>query len=284
MALIKCIGLVLMLALVVAAAASAFLHSRDKGHTEAVWSSLQELREAEPQRYDPAMVADLPEVAQRYFARAIAPGTPLHRVVRLDMEGTFMLNGNPMPMRARQVLAPPRRGFVWQAEIGTGLMRFAGSDGFFALDEGVANSWTRFWLARLIPLARAGMNEDHARAAATRLLLESVWAPASLLPQFGAHWTVTGPESAVVRFDDAPGIEPMEMVFDAQGNLLSVAALRWSDANPEKTYRLQPFGGRMLESGSFQGFRIPTRVELGNHFGTPAYEPFFHATITAAEF
>ncbi len=281
---IRLIGLTIVIALLAAAVIGAFLHSRDRAHAQSVWSGLQEAREAEPLRYDPAMVADLPEVAQRYFARAISPGTPLHRVVRLEMEGTFVLNGRPMPMRASQVLVPPGLGFVWKAEVGSGLMRFAGSDGFFAPGEGAVDSWTRFWLAGLIPLARIGTNEDHARSAATRVMLESVWAPASLLPQFGAHWTATGPESAVVRFDGAPGIEPMEMVFDGQGNLLSVAAQRWSDANPEKTYRLQPFGGRMLEMGSFQGFLIPTRVELGNHFGTPAWEPFFHASITAAEF
>ena len=33
------------------------------------------------------------------FARAIAGGTPLHRVVRLDMHGTFTMNGRDMPMR-----------------------------------------------------------------------------------------------------------------------------------------------------------------------------------------
>ena len=41
------------------------------------------------------MLAHLPEVAQRYFARAIAPGTPLFRTVRLEMQGSFILNGTP---------------------------------------------------------------------------------------------------------------------------------------------------------------------------------------------
>ena len=115
-------------------------------------------------------------------------------------------------------------------------------------------------------------------------MLESVWAPASLLPQFGAEWVQTGPDSAEVRFTDAPDLEPMQISFDAEGNPVEVWALRWTDANPEKAFRLQPFGGRMLEMARHQGFLIPARVELGNMWGTQDYAPFFLATIILAEF
>jgi len=222
-------------------------------------------------------------VAQRYFARAIEPGTPLHRVVRLEMGGSFIMNGNAMPMTAHQILAPPAQGFVWQAEVGSGLMRFAGSDGYHRAG-GAEESWTKFWLRGLIPLARIGGNADHESAAATRVMLESIWAPASLLPQFGAEWVQTGPDSAEVRFAGVQGIEPMQITLDAEGNPLEVWALRWTDANPEKLHRLQPFGGRMLEMARHQGFLIPSRVELGNMWGTPEYAPFFLAHITKAEF
>jgi hypothetical protein len=38
-------------------------------------------------RFDPAMVAGLPEPAQRFFKFAIAPGTPLLPVAEIDMGG-----------------------------------------------------------------------------------------------------------------------------------------------------------------------------------------------------
>ncbi|MCC5964815.1 MAG: hypothetical protein JJU24_01645 [Natronohydrobacter sp.] len=283
MTLFKIILLALAALLVAAAALSLWVHSRDRAQATRVWTALEATREAEPTLYDPAMVADLPEVAQRYFARAIDPGTPLHRVVRLQMEGSFIMNGNAMPMIARQILSPPARGFVWQADIGAGLMRFGGSDGYHRAD-GREESWTKFWLHGLIPLARIGGTEDHARAAAARVMLESVWAPASLLPQFGAQWVQTGPDSAEVRFTDAPDLEPMQISFDADGKLVEVWAMRWTDANPDKVFRLQPFGGQMLEMARHQGFLIPARVELGNMWGTQDYAPFFLATITRAEF
>ena len=283
MTLLKIILFSLVALLLAAVAFGLWVHSRDQAQARAVWAALEAVREADPPRFDPAMVADLPEVAQRYFARAIDPGTPLHRVVRLDMEGSFIMNGNPMPMTARQILAPPARGFVWQAEVGTGLIRFAGSDGYFRA-QGSEESWTKFWLRGLIPLARIGGTEDHARAAATRVMLEAIWAPASLLPHFGATWVQTGPDSAEVRFADMQNIEPMQITLDPEGNPTEVWALRWTDANPKRVHRLQPFGGRMLEMGRYQGFLVPTRVELGNMWGTSDYAPFFLATITNVEF
>ena len=272
---------------VAATALGLWVQSRDTAQASHVWRALEARREAAPPRYDPAMVAGLPEVAQRYFARAIEPGTPLHRMVRLEMEGSFILNGNDMAMHARQFLAPPARGFVWRADIGAGLIRFGGSDGYHRPESASgrdADSWTRFWLHGVIPLARTGGTEHHARAAGTRLLLEPVWAPASLLPQFGAEWTQTGPDSAEIRFAEAAGLAPMQITPDSAGNLQHVWAMRWTDANPEQVWQLQPFGGRMLQMARHEGFLIPAQVELGNICGTHDYARFFRATITRAEF
>lgn len=283
MTLFKMIVFVLAALLTAAIALGLWLRARDQMQMRAAWAALEGARVADPPRYDPAMVAEMPEIARRYFARAIEPGTPLHRMVRLEMEGSFIKNCNVFLMRARQILAPPAQGFVWQAEIGSGLMLFAGSDGYYSAG-GHAESWTKFWLRDLVPIARIGGTEDHARAAATRVVLEAIWAPATLLPQFGAEWVQTGPDSAEVRFADVQGIEPMQITLDAQGNPVEVWALRWTDANPERVYHLQPFGGRILKMARHQGFLVPTQVELGNMWGTPDYAPFFLATVSSVEF
>ena len=283
MMLFKITLLAITVLLTAAMVLALWVHSRDENQVARVWAALETAREANPPRYDPAMVTDLPEIAQRYFTRAITPGTPLHRLVKLEMNGRFILNGNDLPMTAQQILAPPAVGFVWQARIGSGLMRFAGSDGYHRAPER-EESWTKFWLRGLIPLARIGDNPDHASAAATRAMLEAIWVPASLLPQYGAQWEQIGPDTAEIRFTGLQNMEPMRIRLDAEGNPTEVWALRWTDANPERVYRLQPFGGRMLEMTDKQGFRIPSRVELGNLWGTPDYVPFFLATITRAEF
>ncbi|MFO7910688.1 MAG: DUF6544 family protein [Desulfotignum sp.] len=75
------------------------------------------------------------------------------------------------------------------------------------------------------------------------------------------------------RFGMAPDGQPIRVCFD-----------RWSDANPEKQHRLQPFGGYLSEFQSFDGFRLPTHVEAGNHFGMDQYFPFFVADVTEVIF
>jgi hypothetical protein len=280
MTLLKLVALAALALVAGAAALGLALNARDRAQAARIWAALEAGRDPAPPAYDPAMVADLPEVARRYFAHAIAPGTPLHRTVRLEMAGSFILNGTELPMTARQILAPPGQGFVWQAEVGRGLMRFAGSDGYLA----DAESWTKFWLRGLVPLVRVGGGPDHPRSAATRAMMESIWSPAALLPQAGAEWVQTGPDTAEVRFPALPDVAPLEIVLNTAGDPVQARAMRWSDANPDKTYRLQPFGGRLMDWAEFEGFRIPVQVEMGNLFGTPDYAPFFLARVTAARY
>jgi hypothetical protein len=230
--------------------------------------------------FDPAMLAGLPEIARRYFLHAIAPGTPLSKAVRLRMDGAFLLgdkNGfQTYSMRARQVLAPPSE-FVWIPEMKSGVMQIDGSD---ALVQGAA--WTRFWINGLVPVVNLQTSSNLVRSALTRSAMEAVWAPASLLPANGVTWAQTGPNSARLWF--TTGIEPVDLTLDQDGRVLEIVTLRWSDVNPQKAFRLQPFGGTVEAEATFAGFTIPSRISVGNHYGTGDYLPFFQARITAAEY
>ncbi|WP_019612009.1 DUF6544 family protein [Thioalkalivibrio sp. AKL7] len=277
--LLKTVGWVVLIAGMTGSAMGLWTSARDARNTQVVWDALLDQREPRPASYDPDMVADLPEIAQRYFASAIAPGTPLHRAVRLEMEGSLILNGRELPMQADQILAPGH-GFVWRAHAGSGLIHFSGSDGYWHGQT----SWTRFWLWGVLPVARIADTEDHARAAAARMVMETVWTPAALLPQSGAVWTQTGADHAEVRFPEVHGVEPIHLILDPAGRVLEMTTQRWSDANPNRIHRLQPFGGRTLDHATHQGFTIPTAMEIGNLYGTPAYAPFFRARLTRVEY
>ncbi|MEM9600687.1 MAG: DUF6544 family protein [Pseudomonadota bacterium] len=244
----------------------------------AVWKQLLERAGPNEGLYDPQMVASLPEPAQRYFNFMIRAGTPLFRVIDIQMEGTIGFGSkdapNEKPMSAKQILAPPY-GLVWSLKSGV----VGGSD--VATTE---TSWTRFWLLSVIPLVRAS-NPDHRRAAFGRVVVEAAaWVPATLLPSDHVHWEAIDDNrsKAIVRFGDFT--QAVNITVDKSGAPRTVMIQRWTDANPDKVFRQQPFGGHLSEFVAFDGYRLPTRIEVGNHFGTDDYFPFLKARITQASF
>ncbi|SFR44218.1 hypothetical protein SAMN04488073_1302 [Marinobacter gudaonensis] len=240
---------------------------------------LEGTQPASPPVFTPEMITDLPEPARRYFLYTIQPGTPLRTVARLRMVGRFGMgnreNPNYLDFEATQVLAMPS-GFVWKMRARRGLLRLSGSD---------SQRWTRFWLMGLLPIARFGGDADHTRSAFGRYVAESVfWSPAALLPDPGVTWEALGADQARVTVDHGDLSQSVDLSVSADGQPLLVRFQRWSNANPEKQHRLQSFGGYLSEFRTFDGFRLPTHVEAGNHFETEQYFPFFVADLTAVDF
>jgi len=271
-------ALAVLAVIAAAAAALAALRLADRRADAAEWARLQALQPAAPARFDPALVAGLPEPARRYFAFTIRPGTPLWPVAEIDMGGRFSLGTKDapayQPMQARQILAAPH-GFVWQMRTLGGLP-VSGSD---------AGGWTRFRLFGLIPVARLGGDPDHARSAYGRFVAEAVfWTPAALLPGPGIAWAEVDADTARVTVTRGALSQAVDVTVDAQGAPVRVVFQRWSNANPDQVYRLQPFGGRLSDFRDVQGYRLPFRVEAGNQFGTDDYFAFFLAEVQAIRF
>ena len=233
--------------------------------------------------FDPSMVADEPEIAQRYFRRAIARGTPLYSSVELQMVGTFLLGDKEKhqayAMSARQVLHAPDE-FVWVPRMRSGAMTITGSD---ALVNGEA--WTRFWLLGLVPVAQARTSPDLVRSAQFRAAVESALSlPTSLLPANGVEWEQVSETRARLTFRRFSPAIILTMTIDQSGAVREVVGQRWSNANRDKTFRLQPFGGTMGLESTFQGLTVPTEIAAGNHYGTADYLPFFQVRITSARY
>lgn len=242
------------------------------------WYRLAALQPTEPETFDPALVADLPEAARRYFNFTIRPGTPLLPVAEIDMRGEFSLGSKEapgyQPMQAHQILAAPE-GFVWSMRTFGG-MPVSGSD---------SAGWTRFRIMGLIPVARLGGDPDHTRSAFGRYVAEAVfWTPAALLPGAGATWEAVNENTARVTVQHGALEQEVEVTVDAEGRPVQVSFMRWSDANPDKVHRLQPFGGYMSDFRDVGGYRLPFRIEAGNMFGTDDYFPFFLAEVTEIRF
>ncbi|MDA1300673.1 MAG: hypothetical protein O2868_11410 [Proteobacteria bacterium] len=244
------------------------------------WSSLLDSSRADETRvYSSDLVRHLPPSARRYFEFTIAPGTPLRTASVIEMTGELALGTKQSPryqsMSAGQVLAMPY-GLVWKLKAGM----LSGSDGFTA-----ALSWTRFWMIHLIPVVRVGANQDHRVSAFGRVVAEGVfWVPAGLLPGPGVRWEEVDANTARATVTLGDLQQSVDVTVASDGRPTQVVIQRWSNVNPEKVFRWQPFGGRLAEFKRFSGYHLPTRVEGGNHFGTDHYFPFYKVQVTSITF
>jgi hypothetical protein len=106
-----------------------------------------------------------------------------------------------------------------------------------------------------------------------------------MLPGPGVSWEPVSENIARVTIRRAAGMkQSVEITVGEDGRPTEVLFPRWSNANPEKVYCVQPFGGHLSQFREFQGFRVPTHVEAGNLFGTRDYFPFMIVDITSFDF
>lgn len=229
--------------------------------------------------FEPALILDLPEPAQRYFKFTIKPGTPIYTIVELSMTGKLGFGDKHTPnyraMKAKQILAPPH-GLVWRVNAGP----ISGSDGFAD-----GRSWTRFWLFNLLPVVRVENNADHYRSAFGRVAAEGAfWVPASLLPSDHVEWTAIDANTARATLSYGDLRQDVEITVDEEGRPSQISIQRWSNENAQKIFKEQPFGGRLSNFQEIDGYCLPAHVEGGNLFGTDEYFPFFVADINQVHF
>lgn len=219
--------------------------------------------------YDPALVADQPPQVQRYFNAMLAPGAPLHRTAHLQMTGHLHLGERPIAFNGEQVLSLDH-GFIWTMT-SQGGMPLGGSD---------TDRWTRFWLAGLIPVARAGGTPDHRRSAFGRRVIEAVvWSPAALLPGPGIVWAEADGTLTVTVTRDGLSQE-VTVTLGPDGRPTRVDIQRWSDQTADGSFGLVPFGGRVDGYIQAEGQALASPVAV--FYGTQP--PFFTATLTRASF
>lgn len=140
-------------------------------------------------------------------------------------------------------------------------------------------------MAGFVPVARIETSVDHKRSAFGRYIAESLfWTPAALLPSSNVIWDLIDEDTARVTVTHDEMVQSIDLSVDESGKPIKVAFPRWSDANSEKVYQIQPFGGYLSQFKTFHGFRLPTHIEAGNFFGTEDYFPFFVIDVSDISF
>lgn len=245
----------------------------------AAWTGLGRRSGGAGPPFDPAFVEGLPEPARRYLRYTIKAGTPLVSVVEIVMGGRLGLGNKTepkyRPMSARQILAPPL-GLIWRVRSGA----LSGSDGMTP-----ETSWTRFWLFNLIPVVRVSGGSDHHRSAFGRVVSEGAfWVPASLLPSENVLWSAIDEDTARATVSYGCFTQAIDLTIESDGRPSRVVIQRWSNANADRVFREQPFGGDLSDFREIGGYRLPMHVEGGNLIGTDDYFPFFKADVQSIDF
>jgi hypothetical protein len=222
-------------------------------------------------RFDPAELSGLPEPVRRYFATAIAPGTPLATTAQLRMRGRIRI-GRWLPFRADERLTP-LEGFVWTARaagVVTGSDRCA--DGV-----GVAD-WR---LAGLLPVMHAA-GPDVSRSSGGRAGAEGIWVPTALLPRYGVRWSAEAWDRVTARYRTGTVPVRLRLRLDEVGRITTFVFDRWGDPDRTGAWTWQPFGGETTGHRTFDGVTIPSSGRIGWFFGTDRWAAgeFFRYRIT----
>jgi hypothetical protein len=223
-------------------------------------------------RFDPESISDLPEPARRYLGRAIEPGTPLYRSVRLSMRGRIRVGARWLGFRADEVLAPDT-GFVWRARA-AGLI--SGHDLYV---DGAGE--LRWKLLGLVPVARA-TGADIARSGAGRAAGEAVWLPTALVPSAGAHWAEDGDGRPSVTVRTGDHTTTGTITLDADGLPAELALDRWGDPDGTGEWGRHRFGMVVTDHRRFDGITVPSRGIAGWHPGSDRWADgqFFRFELT----
>jgi hypothetical protein len=138
-------------------------------------------------------------------------------------------------------------------------------------DRGAGSTEGRlFGRARLFHAADANTTRSGAGCAA----LEAIWTPPSLLPQHGVSWRARSDEVIVATWDVPPERPELHLRIDRQGAVQGAWAQRWRGKSGYVTCGCEVHAERR-----WGDLVVPSSVDVGWQFGTPAYRPFFSAQI-----
>ena len=220
--------------------------------------------------FNPESFINLPDLARRYLEQAIAPGTLLASTVRLWMHGEMKLGKHWHSFKAEEVICWDR-GMIWQA---TTLMNGLPILGCDRVVDGVGNaSWNT--------IQRSG--EDITRSCVGRVHAESIWLP-SVLCNPDIIWTELNASQVQATFTALGEPAKLTLTVSNQGVLEQIKVDRWGSLKGE-AFHYGDFGGIAEDSGTFDGYTIPTRLRIGWLFGSERFESegeSFHCTIDKA--
>lgn len=241
--------------------------------------SIEDLWESTPtsnRPFDPELLSNLPHLARCYLEQAIAPGTLLASAVRLWMHGEIKLGQKWHSFKGEEVI-DWNRGMIWRATTWMNGLPVLGCD---RVVDGVGEA--KWKMLGLFPVMQAS-GADITRSCVGRVQAESVWLP-SVLCNPDIIWTELSASQVQAIFTALGEPAKITLTVSNQGVLEQIKVDRWGSLEGE-AFHYGDFGGIAEDSGTFDGYTIPTRLRIGWLFGSEQFESdgeFFHCTIDKA--
>lgn len=207
----------------------------------------------------------LPSPVQRYLQYAIGEDAPAIRTARLRHGGLFRTSPDSRwwSIEGEQYFTAARPGFIWNARIRPApLMWIEARDGLLHERGSMLVK-----ALSAIPIANAAGTEID-QGATLRWLAETAWFPYALVSDC-IRWDPIDERSAraTIRYEGPPASAVFEV--DEDGRLARLHAERYRDLGGGKS-ALTPWGGEYRDYREFDGFRVPTSVEVGWDLGMRA--------------
>lgn len=202
--------------------------------------------------------AALPPPIQRHLQYAIGDAAPDIRAARLRHDGLFRTSPGASwrPIDGREYFTTATPGFVWHA-------RLRAAPGIWIDARDALLHERGHMLVKLlgtIPLADARGSEID-QGATLRWLAEAPWFPYALIAPC-VRWTPLDDRTAAatISYEGPPARAVFEV--DDDGRIARLRAERYRDLGGGRA-ALTRWGGDYLDYREFDGFRVPTQVEVG---------------------
>lgn len=231
------------------------------------------------ERFSEALVADLPEVAQRYFRHAIQPDTPLAGAVRMKIAGASRAKpGLPPTMFREHRSITPGRGGLWRLHIAT--QPVAKTAYAYYLD-GAAREYSDY--LGFVPIRMLYVPLHMAKLFLGRVMFESIFVPSALLPQRNTVWEQLDDEHARVTIEVDGERMPLDLHIDADGRLQEVRFPWWNIKNTGGKWRYTPCGLTIQAEQRFGGYTIPSHYTLMFWYKSDEQDPTLTLEYTIQE-
>ncbi len=245
--------------------------------------TVRQLREAEWSREHKkmkhAVVATLPKPVQQYLEHVIKEGTEQIRFARIHQQGEWRALSQPEwgKLNATAYYTGTIPGIVWHAKIRSSMFMWTDAQLLYNAGRGSGNVKYMGMVTLFDP-----QGPEVATALLSRILMEAVWFPTSLIPSGQMRWEAVDATSAKATLQDH-GVSISATFFFNERNEVERIVTRDKYRDAETAFEREQCTMYCSEYKEYQGIKIPTNVRIEWNLDEEDFE-YARITVDSAVF